>query len=244
MRTIDEFREYKLGILKAAILHPSMWGDPWVWAEVFLRDLCFIDEREEDFKLERERLIEQKRFPPTGPYGPLQVHLSKPGSVDPRFFNEVASVYGELARKLGYLEVDRALSDEEFGVMREQLRQFQEGNWHQSDIAARFGKPSLMIGGNHQRCYCYAPLARSGDWIFFDFEFHEAAYDDIKVDKSTGSRLIDGVSWWEHPDCSNPPLRNVREPGAGVLSGFIFTPYGRRIQEKFKQDMERAFPER
>jgi hypothetical protein len=127
--------------------------------------------------------------------------------------------------------------------MREQVRHFQEGNWHQSDIVRRFGEPSLRVGGNRRHCcYCYVPLAQNGDWIFFDFEFIETVYDDFATDKITGQWMVGGVPFWEHPDFSNVPLRNVREPGAGVFAGFIFAPYGRRIQEKYKQDIEQAIP--
>jgi hypothetical protein len=242
MRTIDEFRKHKLKFLKDAIRRPGLFGDPDVWCDYLLRDLCYIDQHEVKLKLEWNKLKMQKRFGCLGLSTPFQQLLGGRDFGNSAFNDEVASIYAEMAYHLGYLNVERTLSDTEYTVLSGQLQQFKKGKWRQSDILARYGKPSLIIGGSYHSCSCYAPVARNKDWVFFDFVLDQSGYRDVVRDKS-GGRLpekIEGIPRAEHPDCSDVPLRDVRVPGAN-LDGFIFTPYGMRIRKAMEREIRRGF---
>jgi hypothetical protein len=150
----------------------------------------------------------------TGVFGAF--HLSfdyKQFDID-QLYNEVTSIYAELAWNLGYLTVDRNLSKAAMKKLRQGLRaKCRERDWHQSEIKEQYGEPSLKIGD----VYCYAPETRGERWIFFDFWKEYSA-------KRINSRVIVHKKYIE-----DPILRDVRLPASTLMRGLVFTPFGQQF---------------
>ena len=160
--------------------------------------------------------------------------------------DEVASVYAEIFYRLGYLTLDRTLSESEFEQLKQDARRFRRGTWRRQEMTSRYGPPSFVVGGGEGACHCYATRDRQKDWIFFDYEFHVAAYcDNLPSADPTDLKpvVIEGVRQREHPDYLNPPMRNARLPADRFREGFILTPYGRRMRRNFRRELKARYPD-
>lgn len=218
MRSAEQIRERLIAHLGHAIRRPAMWVYPARGIEFFLLDtlsnVCFIDEREAELNQALDKMNKQEVSTNTGVFGAF--HLSfdyKQFEID-QLYNEVTSIYAELAWNLGYLTVDRNLSKAAMKKLRRGLRaKCKERNWHQSEIKEQYGEPSLKIGD----VYCYAPETRSERWVFFDF------WKEYNAKRIT-SRVIVYEKYTE-----DPILRNVRLPANTLKRGLVFTPFGQQF---------------
>jgi|SRR5579872_45751 len=203
MRTAEEIRTRFLQILDGAVRRPLMYGGSDWGVELFMRnllsDLCFIDEREQELKHALTELDERGLSSSTGVVGSFRARIANVRDVG----NEVASVYAEIAGRLGYLSLQRRLTPAEWKRLRKGLRaSCRDRDWRASEVREWFGDPSLEV----HTVYCYAPEDRNARWVFFDFADSEA--------RRGGQR--DYV------------LRNVRIPAASFERELVFTPYGRQ----------------
>jgi len=208
MRTILEFRDYLLGDLDETLKRPiAAGGTAWgifVCLRNVLSELCFIDERESDWKVVKEEYL-------CGPQGIVgQFECQRLFATD--FVNEVASVFAEVAFHMNYFRPSRLLDRREWNELKDSLTpSFFSRDWGESELHERFGRPSYECGGAETDVSCYASEDRSCRWIFFDFYRKDPRklFDPNAID-----------NWFD-----SPRLRNVRWKD----NKFILVPFGRSL---------------
>jgi hypothetical protein len=185
MQSMEAFRNLKLEALPHALKRPIMFGGNTdgavVWFDLLLRDLCWIDEREHDWDVFQETDLRGNR----GVLGQFEYQQFR----IPVYIAEVASVYAQVAHKLGYFQPERVLNPTEWKDLHSLLSaDFFERDWTQTEIYDRLGPPSSEHYSSETTVACYAPEP-AADWIFFDFS----------------RRLSDSSDWFE-----TPILRDIR----------------------------------
>ena len=185
MRSIEEFRNRQLEMLPHALKRPAMYGGnaPGIALSLgsLLWDLCWIDERENDWEEFKETDLKGSR----GVLGQFEYqHFQIPD-----YIAEVASTYAQVAHKLDYFQPDRVLNATEWNDLQSTLiPDFFERDWTQTEIYDRLGPPSYENYSSDTRGACFAPEP-AADWIFFDFS----------------RRLPDHSDWLQ-----TPILRDIR----------------------------------
>jgi hypothetical protein len=243
VRTIEEFKARHVETLSDAIKRPGMYGGDSSGVDLHLRmlleDLCFIDERDADAAI-YQPLKERHLWSSVGIRGPF----SRVFHFADDFENELASVYGEMAFRLGYITPTRLLSCIELERIKRDARRFRANDIHAADIQAMFGPASLIVGGRYYQILCYGTDDANHWWLFFDCRFDHRGYVRVarrRLDLAT----VDGLPHWQHPDFQNPLLRNTRIHALGYPSlrqGITFTPYGQRIRQKIRPAKQPARP--
>jgi hypothetical protein len=229
MKTIEEFRDFKLEILGGMLKRPHMYMVSEDVVMYWLDDMAYIDDRPDGWEAERDRLRTQGRFASTGVKGGLQNLLARNRLNESRFFNgqsEVMSVYAEVICRLGYLNLHRRLTAEEWQSLISALNRFKVGDWHQADVVNIVGPPSTRV---NSKILCYAGPDHDAPWICFDFEFYGRGYPNFDYQKGGNPPTIDGNPEHDHPDSRDPLLQDVRFQGRREPE-LIITEYGKRIQ--------------
>jgi hypothetical protein len=127
----------------------------------------------------------------------------------------VASVYAEIARRQGWLRVDRVLDADEYGSMLVGIDSWASQDRVWEDVTATFGPPSILFGGSnplYPKTLGYATRAASDPMLFFHLW--------------NGSEPEAESSW--PPVYEQPVLLAVRRGDAPFSAAFTFTPEGQR----------------
>ncbi|HEV3237165.1 MAG TPA: hypothetical protein VGZ25_09270, partial [Gemmataceae bacterium] len=112
----------------------------------------------------REELHVRRIFTASGVDGRFRSRFGKTNN----YVCEVASVYAEVAHRLGYLAVVNTLAKDEWRIFRSGLRhKCRSRNWRVSEVTLEFGAPSLLIG---HMVFAYVPQATERGWVCFDFD--------------------------------------------------------------------------
>lgn len=179
MRTIDDFRKRQIEVLRGALERPAMYCPTEFGAEMFLgyllHDLCWIDEREQEWdKINEKFLWSDRRV-----VGQLQYQAV----VMPDYDGEVTSTYAQVAHVLGYFRPVRLLTRSEWTDLRLSLdSEFFARTWHESDLRERFGVPSHEAYGAMTTVASYAPENAADGWVYFDIARRFEASDDYFAD--------------------------------------------------------------
>ncbi|MEU3463852.1 hypothetical protein ABZ721_28365 [Streptomyces sp. NPDC006733] len=142
-RSADEIRAYLVGRLNAALPRPEMFGGE-IALRTLLDHLAFAEGREQAWADENQALRAAGAFQATGVIGGFARLLP-----DHRDQKAAASVYAEFAHRNGWLELDRALSSEEYRALRDAVPKWCTENKWFTDVVESFGEPSLLIGGTN-----------------------------------------------------------------------------------------------
>ncbi|MBE1537157.1 hypothetical protein [Actinomadura algeriensis] len=145
VRPGTEIREYLLGRLDHALRRPGMMGGEAALL-MLIDHLLFAEGREEAWK-EQERHWER-----TGTWTTLRVAGAFRSRI-PRKEEDhcVASVYGEFARRSGWLASDRVLDEREYTALRGTAGRWAREDRAWADVVAEFGEPSVRFGGSNPR---------------------------------------------------------------------------------------------
>lgn len=175
MHTIHEFRNRLTETLPHALTRPVMYGGTDFGAEMcfytLLSDLCWIDERETEWKRLEEEFI----------WGPGRVlgQLADQEYSMPGYINEVTSTYAQLAHMLGYYLPERLLPTTEWQRLLGSLTDgFFGRDWTESQLHNEFGQPSHEVIGGDTTVACYAPGDAVDRWVFFDISRKYPHNDD------------------------------------------------------------------
>ena len=165
MRTVEEIRARHLDMVRHAVKRPSMWGGNAFGTELLLRglleDLCYIDDRDEDWSGASARFLRGCRR--------VCGQLEFQELPFPDFVSEVASTYAEVAFNLGYLNPSRLLTGGEMSRLGVGLdRTFLSRDWDERELHERFGPPSHEVSGGDTTAAGYACSDRETKWVFFD----------------------------------------------------------------------------
>lgn len=216
VRTIDEFKLRKLDGLKHMIKRPQMWAldgrAMQTLAQGALHDLCFIDEREAEYSEHRDELTRYGKLGVAGAFGAV----FGDGCT---YVAEVASVFSHIGARLGYVELDRRLSELEWRSLLSTVRtRYEEVDVRRSAVLEDLGEPSLIVG---TRVLCYAGPALD-EWASFDCWEETVTRYVIEGDGLRGNFRA------ERED--DPLLRNVRVPAPSFNESLIMTTYGKVLR--------------
>ncbi len=214
MKTAQEIKNKKLNTLKESVIRPRLWVYHQYDLEIhflnILDDLSYIDEKESDLKMHLDNLREKGLTSSQNVAGRLQEYFSKVDS----FFNEIASIYAEIAYNLGYFKLENLCTSEKWDAIFNNINNFYcNQDRHINDIVTQFGKPSLEIGTIWSPVHIYACEDNQKGWICFDYWNEDLDNFDIEIDNRFKFR-------------TNPILRNVRLPNEKFKKGMVYTPYG------------------
>lgn len=172
-----------------------------------LADLCYLDDRDDEYSVTKEKLSGYGKL---GVHGPFDAIFG----TERRCIAEVASVYAEQFHRLGYLRVERLLDAVTWAPLASGLLEWTgEADMRRSEVEAAFGPPSLVVD---QRVVCYVPADASG-WVFFD------CWSDPP------RNYVPGRGFTVERD-RDPLVRNVRIPAGDFESSLILTRYGRELR--------------
>ncbi|MGW4121258.1 hypothetical protein [Nocardia sp. NPDC004711] len=211
MRSSEDLKQRWLTEAQQVFARPEMWARSGPEMESVaggrLRDLCYLDERDDEHEHIRELL---RDFGKLGVHGPFAAVFG----VEGRCTAEVASVYAELYHRLGYLLVERLLTADEWLPLTRLREWVGDRDLRRSEVETAFGAPSLRVG---KRVLCYAP-ADGGQWVFFD------CWDEPPLRYVPGKGRFDGGF---DPD---PLVRDIRVPAADFEEGLVLTLYGKVLR--------------
>jgi hypothetical protein len=165
--------------LRESLRRPRMWHpetqDQAVAWFAQLQMLAWIDERDGAVARERGRPVAGGRALPDEVDG-VAAALRKALPDEPGVVWEAASVWAEIAWRLGYLELERSMQPAELTSLLGGVHDFWLRRDHTStSLLAELGPPALLIGGLALEdrptagVLCYASLDRQGPWVCFDF---------------------------------------------------------------------------
>ncbi|MEQ4306203.1 hypothetical protein ABNF97_33285 [Plantactinospora sp. B6F1] len=208
---LREARQHHLAQVNRVLRRPGMYGGSELAERLLLEAMAAVDGSLERWWAECEGLRERDAFAATGVVGAYGQILPADALRD-----ATASVYAEIAHRLGWLELDRVLSEVEFQRLRTEI-----GGWVTQDrtlpeVIAAFGPPSLWIGGTspfYSKTLAYTIVDPDYDLICFHL---------WNAFANTGAETgLQGV----YPE---PVVLAVRHQPGTFPNSFSFTPEGLR----------------
>ncbi len=217
MRTIEAVKANYTKILARALKRPGMYLGESLISE-YLQLLCFIDEKEELYKCELDKFVKKGTKSNSGVAGAFEMILGK----YQRDAHDVASIYAELAFKLGYLKLTHFLTNLEYSTACKRSDSLSKKDWTTLGIIDELGTPSWSNcnPNRHYSCtFVYTTENPIEQWIFFDF------WNDFSKIET-------------HP----PQLRNIRIPSNKFKNSFKFTPFGTQLLNKIPESSNISQP--
>ncbi|NMO19002.1 hypothetical protein HPC49_46370 [Pyxidicoccus fallax] len=187
MRQSEAVHERLLVELRASLCRPTMFFSCAADQELgYLRTLgllCFVDEREPALEAEREHLERVGARHPSNLINGVTNALRLVMPDVERFPDEAASVYAEVAHRLGYLSVERTVEREALASMHAHFDESRFGrNWTAADVEQVLGTPSFKVGSGEVLGYTSGHPEDA--WLFFD------------IPERGG--LVRSVRWYQH----------------------------------------------
>lgn len=199
--------------LRAILDRPGMWaaGDGRVLQPVAmgaLSDLCFIDDRDDEYERAKQWLY---RYGKLGVVGAFRAVFGD----ECGYVAEVASVFAQLPVGCGYVEPEHRLSDDGWRSLHgEVLERYWERDVRLSEVRKDLGPCSLLIDG---RVVCYVGPG-ANQWLAFDcWEPSPRMYDSAQGHFRTVRT-------------KDPMVCNLRIPSEAFNESLILTPLGKALR--------------
>jgi hypothetical protein len=167
MRTVTEIRDRLLDEFRFTVWRPTMRSGINTDASEamllhLLDTLCFIDRRDEEWLALKGRYVVGCRW--------VRGHFEFQHRAFPAYVNEIASVYAEIAFRLGYFSPARLLTEAEMSRLASVVEEpeFVSRDWTEAELHAQFGPPSHEVVGWLTTVACYGCVEPSVKWVFFD----------------------------------------------------------------------------
>jgi len=203
---VDEARRHHLKQVNSVLRRPGMYGNDEIPERLLLEAMAAVDGSLARWRAEWDRLRDSDAFTATGVKGAYSDILPADALRD-----ATASVYAEIAHRLGWLELDRALSAAEYQQLTADIAWWVTQDRTLSEVMETFGPPSLWIGGTNPyfpKTLVYTTADRDDGLICLHLWNAFA----------TGSRRV-------HPE---PVVLAVRHRPGPFPDAFSFTPEGQR----------------
>jgi hypothetical protein len=212
--SLASVRDYLRGQFNAAVRKPGMYGGE-IALELYLDALAVAcgGQRAYDTNAALQR---RGAFNSLGVGGAFRqfwpgLESSHPAAVNAGVDGMAASVYAEIGRQRQWLDLDRALTGEDFADLISALPGWCRQDRTVSDVLAAFGPPSVSGGSNtrYPTTLLYATARPADPCISFHL---------------WNSFAKDGRSATEYPE---PMLLAARREGGPFAASFTLTPLGR-----------------
>ena len=206
---LDEVRRHHLKQVNGVLRRPGMYSldDTAEW--LLLEAMAAVDGSLDPWFAERDGLRERGAFTSTGVVGAYR-RIVPAGCLR----DAAASVWAEIAHRLGWLELDRTLSAEEFQRMHAGIGGWVAQDRTLSEVVETFGPPSVWIGGADEfypKTFAYATADRDDDLICLHLW-------NALADRASGAG-VRGV----HPE---PVVLAARHRPGPFPDAFSYTPEG------------------
>ncbi len=208
---LGEARQHHLSQVNGVMRRPGMYGRDEMAERLLLGAMAALDGSLARWRAECEGLRERGAFTATGVWGAYSNILPADALRD-----AVASVYAEIAHRLDWLQLDRALSTAEFRQLSTQIDEFVASDRTLSEVVETFGPPSVWIGGTNTFCpktLAYTTVDPGDSLVCFHLW-------NVFANTAPGSSPR-GV----HPE---PVVLAVRHRPGPFANSFSFTPEGLR----------------
>jgi hypothetical protein len=208
---LDEARRHHLTQVNGALRRPEMYGRDEMAERLLLEAMAAVDGSLTRWRAECDGLRDRDAFTATGVMGAYSAILPKDA-----VRCAASSVYAEIAHRLGWLELDRALSEAEYQQLSANINRWVLQDRTLPQVVETFGPPSLWIGGTnpfYAKTLAYTTADHDHDLICL--HLWNAFANGVA---ETGRRGV-------HPD---PVVLAVRHRPGKFPGSFSFTPEGLR----------------
>ncbi|MFC4068330.1 DUF7710 domain-containing protein [Actinoplanes subglobosus] len=127
--------------LNDVLRHPGMYGRDEMAERLLLEAMAAVDDSLDRWSAECQELRDHDAFTATGVMGSYSRILPADSCRD-----AATSVYAEIAHRLGWLELDRALSPAEFQRLDAEVDEWVHEDRTVDELVETFGDPSVRIG--------------------------------------------------------------------------------------------------
>ncbi|MFG1842844.1 hypothetical protein ACGFH8_30960 [Micromonospora sp. NPDC049175] len=206
---LGEARQHHRAQVNGVLRRPGMYGRDEMAERLLLEAMAAVDGCLKRWSVECDGLRERDGFTATGVGGAYR-NVLPAGAVR----DATASVYAEIAHRLGWLELDRALSEAEYEQLHADISGWLSRDRTLPEVIETFGPPSLQIGGTnpyYPKTLAYTTADRDHDLICFHL-WNALANTAVE----TGPPGV-------HPE---PVLLAVRHRPGKFPESFSFTPEG------------------
>lgn len=158
-------RQHHLAQVNRVLRRPNMYGRDEIAERLLLEAMAAVDGSLKRWWAECEGLRERDAFAAAGVVG-AYCEILPAGALR----DATASVYAEIAHRLGWLELDRALSETEFQQLSADVGGWVTQERTLSEVIETFGPPSLWIGGrnpSYSKTLAYTTADPDHDLICF-----------------------------------------------------------------------------
>jgi len=212
VRSAEELRERWIQLVTLIMERTGMYAstgrEMQLLAGQLLGDLCFLDGTEASWEQEQSRL---RSFGDRGVAGPFEALFGSP-----RCQAEVAAVYAEVFRRLGYLAIATPVAPRRWRDMAGSVRErFEDRDVRRSEAQRILGQPSLVVD---RQVLCYAPADPAAGWLYVGCHAEQASRYDIGHGRYTADRDDD------------PLVRLAWTSGPDFEAGLILTLYGKTLR--------------
>lgn len=218
VRTIESYRERTIEMLHYMLVRPAMFGRGQGLEILFkqvIGDLCWIDEREQEFTAARNDLQQREVSRSTGVTGELRACLEPYLGRGLPIEDGLSLIFGELAYRLGYVHLERVLTKAEWAGLRDWFdHELLIDDLRQSDVIRRFGEPSVRVGSGYWT-HCYASEDTSEGWLCFEYATECRRWRD---ESGSHTEVLYG---------DDPILQSRRRTTGLFYEAMEPTPYGR-----------------
>ncbi|MFF1816072.1 hypothetical protein ACFVWG_02165 [Kribbella sp. NPDC058245] len=179
MLTVEQIQQHFIEMLNHAIRRPGMFGPGEIGLDHTLTDVVYVMETG-DRRTWHAALEARGSWTSIGVSG--WVMRLMPGTEQ----RAAASVYADYAHEHGWLALDRVLTSDEYGAMRDGFAEWCAVDRVREDVVARFGEPSVRIGGSGDQVLGYG---RPGEPIVW---FH-TGNDDVVLAGRCGGLFVESL---------------------------------------------------
>jgi hypothetical protein len=163
--SLAEVHEHHRQQVNNALRRPGMYGPDESSLRLLMDAMAVVDGRREDWAAEFDALRSRDAFAPTGVAGAVSTVLPSTARLD-----AAASVYARVAHRLGWLDLDRALSAGEYGRLVEAIPEWVAEDRTLTAVIDSFGDPSVWIGGSnphYPKTLVYASSSPADEHVCF-----------------------------------------------------------------------------
>jgi hypothetical protein len=205
----DETRARARDILNVSLRSPDASGGEW-YLLTALGDLAFAERQERELRAAGSALIARSAWTSRGVVGAFELLAPAVDSLA-----AAASVFADVARDLGWLELDRELDDEAYWRLRNGVSDFsRSADRDLADVTGAFGVPSIRIHGMAGAAIGFAGPRRRHEIVWF---LTTGAHDRVVCSRIRGATLVDEVTFTplgerERPAAAYPTASLVGTP--------------------------------
>ncbi|MFI5730329.1 hypothetical protein ACIA49_09435 [Kribbella sp. NPDC051587] len=138
MLTVEQIQQHFIEVLNGAIRRPALYGPGEVGLHYAMSNVTYVMETDDEWS---DALAERGAWSSIGVSGAVRQLMPETEQ------RAAASVYADYAREHGWLTLDRVLTSDEYGDLHSELATWCAVDRTRADVLARFGEPSVRIGG-------------------------------------------------------------------------------------------------